>query len=69
MALQGGHGSLLCVVSAPVAWDNRCVREEAPARQQPAAAHVSDTARQEDPAKRGVYPVKPSDDCVCTNQR
>lgn len=66
MALQGGHGSLLYALSAPLPSETRRVREEAPARQQPAAGRVSDAAGQEDPAKRGVYPGKPGDDSRCT---
>lgn len=37
---------------------SRGAGEEAPAGQQPAAAHVSDAAGEEDPAERGVYAAR-----------
>lgn len=55
MALQGVHGSPVRPLSALIPAESRCVREEAAARRRPAAASLSDAARQEDPAQRGVY--------------
>lgn len=60
MALQGAHGSPFCAVLVTVTSKSRCFREEAAGSEQPTAASVSDAAGQEDPAKRGAYPVKPS---------
>lgn len=59
MAVEGGHGGPRHRFSLLLPSETCSVREEAPARQKPAAAYVGDAARQEDPAKRGVYPVRP----------
>lgn len=60
MAPEGGHGSPFCAVLVVVTSETRCCREKAAGRQQPTASSVSDAAGQEDPAERGVYPVKAS---------
>lgn len=59
MAVEGGDGGPRHRFSLLLPSETCSVREEAPARQKPAAAYVGDAARQEDPAKRGVYPVRP----------
>lgn len=69
MALQSGPGSLLEAFSSFLVSETRYVREEASPRHQPVAAPVSDAARPEDPAKRGVYPAREADSRGWTNRR
>lgn len=54
MALPDGYGLLFHDFSVFLPSESRC--EEASGRQQPAAAAVSDAARQEDPSERGERP-------------
>lgn len=59
-ALLGRYGSPLHGLPGTFRSKTRGAGEEAPARHQPAAAHLCDAVGKEDPAKRGAYAASAS---------